>query len=266
MHMHLRPHARTAQVKDSELNFAVLSQLLCHPKAVLARFPFPLLPTPHAADPHECASDSALEWCDRLAKLLPGGWEYRETLPPTHKAPGADGGGEEDGEGADGDVPTATPGLIELLLWAVLDGRDRLAECLWRECEEPLRYALMTSQLYAHLASQEASGRKCPLAEKYEQWAVATLAECTEAVGMSLVEGHTARWQMCCLDLALQGESRHLVAHEYCQSIIAQRWYSHSHSSAHPRTPAHSLMHARTHARLIVAAVTCVCVCVCVCV
>ena len=46
MHMHLRPHARTAQVKDSELNFAVLSQLLCHPKAVLARFPFPLLPTP----------------------------------------------------------------------------------------------------------------------------------------------------------------------------------------------------------------------------
>jgi len=190
---------------------------------------------PHAADAHEGAPDSTLEWCDRLARLLPAGWEYRETLPPTRKAAaaadGADGGADEDGEdeeGAEGDVPTATPGLIELLLWAVLDGRERLAECLWRECEEPLRYALMTSQLYAHLASLEASGRRCPLAERYEQWAVATLAQCTEAVGMSLVEGRTSRWHMCCLDLALQGESRHLVAHEYCQSIIAQRWCQHA--------------------------------------
>ena len=177
---------------------------------------------PHAADAHEGAPDSTLEWCDRLARLLPAGWEYRETLPPTRKAAADEDG--EDEEGAEGDVPTATPGLIELLLWAVLDGRDRLADCLWRECEEPLRYALMTSQLYAHLASLEASGRRCPLAERYEQWAVATLAQCTEAVGMSLVEGRTSRWHMCCLDLALQGESRHLVAHEYCQSIIAQRW------------------------------------------
>ena len=51
--MHLMPHARTSQVKDAELNFAVLSQLLGHPKAILAKFPFPLLPMPNQADQHE---------------------------------------------------------------------------------------------------------------------------------------------------------------------------------------------------------------------
>ena len=103
------------------------------------------------------------------------------------------------------------------------------ADCLWRECEEPLRYALMTSQLYSHLAQRELGSlqkqqEQQELSERYERWAVAVLSACTESVGMSLVEGQTERWHMALLDLALAGESRDFIAHQFCQSIIAQRW------------------------------------------
>ena len=83
-------------------------------------------------------------------------------------------------------------GLIELLLWAILDCRHDLAVCLWKRSENPLRYALLASQLYARLAEQttdlleqaEGEGR----AAQFESWGVQMLSECSPTMAIALLE------------------------------------------------------------------------------
>ena len=50
------------------------------------------------------------------------------------------------------------------------------------------------------------------------------LSECSEAVATPLLEGHTERWDLPILDLAIKGVSKAFVAHEHCQELIGRRW------------------------------------------
>ena len=93
-------------------------------------FAFATLHIPNSAAPDHSESTD-LAWRERLASRCPVAWA------------------------SDGFVDDASPlGLIELLLWAILDGRHELAVCMWKRSENPLRYSLYASQLYAMLAEQ----------------------------------------------------------------------------------------------------------------
>ena len=145
--------------------------------------------------------------CAALFSRLPcDTWDWEEAEP--------------DGGGAGGRL-----GMLELLLWAVLAERNRLAKLLWQHTEEPIRYALLVSQLYAHLAQREktqsAQREKLALSGTYEGWAVAMLGSCREEVAIELLEDDfEGRWPNQLLDLAIAGGSKRFVAHEYCEELL----------------------------------------------
>ena len=229
-------HAITV-VKDAELATEMVTLLLRHSRMRLEHFNFTQLPLVGGDQVGE-AYDSNMQWAEVLAELMPSTWEFSNTLG---------GGDKDDDKDADegpslshqasssssngasgGDGEFVGPGMLELMLWAVLDGRDRLAETLWRECDEPCRYALLVSQLYSKLSKQaktsQAEEALIEMSSRFEAWAVGMLSECPQSAAAALIEGHTARWHMSLLQLALSGHSKHFIAHEHCQSIIKQRW------------------------------------------
>ena len=141
-------------------------------------------------------------------------------------------------------------GMLELLLWAVLTERDRLAKLLWQHTEEPIRYALLVSQLYSHLAKKEktqlAHRQKLELSERYEEWAVAMLTSCREEVALELLEDDfEGRWPNRLLELAISGSSKRFVAHEYCEELLDRRWRGDTLDSTAVMPPSATLHHVR---------------------
>ena len=53
---------------------------------------------------------------------------------------------------------------------------------------------------------------------------VQMLAECRAATAVMLLEGHTVRWDVPVMDLAIAGSSKAFVAKEHCQVLIDRRW------------------------------------------
>ena len=45
---------------------------------------------------------------------------------------------------------------------------------------------------------------------------MAMLTECREVTAIALLEGHTDRWTVPAMDLAISGASKAFVAHEHC--------------------------------------------------
>ena len=50
------------------------------------------------------------------------------------------------------------------------------------------------------------------------------LTECREVTAIALLEGHTDRWAVPAMDLAISGASKAFVAHEHCQQLIDRRY------------------------------------------
>lgn len=173
----------------------------------LQHFPFQVLPIP--PDPRDPNAFSRLgnssmkrestddAWRTRLASRFPSSWS-----------------------GA-GFTPEHPLGLIELLLWSILDGRHELALLLWKRSDSPLRFTLLCAQMYAELAEISNDGHEKQAhearADQFEQFGVQMLSECREATAVLLLEGHTERWEVPVMDLAISGGSKAFVAHEHCQ-------------------------------------------------
>ena len=207
---HVLHHVAT-EVADSEFDEDLVRLLLEQPHLDLGQFPFMLLSYSGWAD--EQMSDNT-DWVAGLWRALPiAKWEWD-----------TEGFVEKLRMGVGGRL-----GLLELLLWATLVGRDRLARLLWQHSEEPIRYALLVSQLYDHIASQEKTqsshADKMGLRAQYEEWAVQLLAACREEVAIELLEDDfEGRWPTRLLELAICGGSKRFVAHEYCEELIDRRW------------------------------------------
>ena len=286
-------HAITV-VKDAELATEMVSLLVRHSRMRLEDFAFTLLPLVGGEQVGETYENN-LQWTEVLAELVPSAWEFSETLGGADKDDDDNDSDDDDsgrGSGSGpslshqpsssssagnsgGDVGFIGPGMLELLLWAVLDGRHRLAETLWQECDEPCRYALLVSQLYKKLSKQAKTSqvypthahtprlasprlasprlasprlsptnspslslvppRQRPLpisphqdeeahieaSTKFEAWAVGMLGECPQSAAAALIEGHTARWHMSLLQLALSGHSKHFIAHEQYAALTS---------------------------------------------
>tara|TARA_B110001452_G_scaffold136071_1_gene113092 strand:+ start:97 stop:438 length:342 start_codon:yes stop_codon:yes gene_type:complete len=56
---------------------------------------------------------------------------------------------------------------------------------------------------------------------KFEAWAVGMLGECPQSAAAALIEGHTARWHMSLLQLALSGHSKRFIAHEQYAALTS---------------------------------------------
>ena len=77
------------------------------------------------------------------------------------------------------------PTWLDLMMWAVLIGEDRLARLLWRKTDEPMRAAIMGARVANkiaaelgpdHLKYEELKKQ----AQQYEQWAIDVLDEIKE--------------------------------------------------------------------------------------
>ena len=204
--VHALQHAAT-QVDDSSFDEELVRMLLEHSALQLDHFPFTLLPL------ENYAVNNNVQWQSRLWKFLPTvGWAWDE--PKGERL-----------------------GMLELLLWVILEGRDRLARLLWQHTEEPIRTALLASQLYSHLSAKEKTARSRMHREaeslKYEDWAVQMLSLCREDVAIELLEDDFGgRWPNSLLELAIRGGSKRFVAHDYCGELIERRWFGHTLSSA----------------------------------
>ncbi|KAL1522794.1 hypothetical protein AB1Y20_017766 [Prymnesium parvum] len=205
-------HHTVTELKDADFDEDLVSLLLEQPHMQLEYFPFTLLVL---FDDHPMGSNTR-DWVQNLKGYLPlASWNL-DSEEYIHRPCLGTG---------------SRPGVLELLLWAVLAGRDRLAKVLWQHTEEPIRYALLVSQLYAHMATKEKtqSGQREKLirSAEFEEWSVAMLTSCREDVAIALLEDDfEGRWPSRLLELAISGGSKRFIAHEYCEELLdrRQRW------------------------------------------
>ena len=138
------------------------------------------------------------------------------------------------------------PTWLDLMMWAVLIGEDRLARLLWRKTDEPMRAAIMGARVANkiaaelgpdHLKYEELKKQ----AQQYEQWAIDVLDEIKEddmAIALLTVVpkkhvtdesgksgGKTLlMWKDSVMDLACAGDDpcRAFVARSNCQMLLTK--------------------------------------------
>ena len=80
------------------------------------------------------------------------------------------------------------PTWFDLLMWAVCAGERRIARSLWRECEQPLRAAILAARVARRL-SHDGHGRSARRfaedADAYEELATGLLGTAVRARGRS---------------------------------------------------------------------------------
>ncbi|XP_064098313.1 transient receptor potential cation channel subfamily M member 7-like [Macrobrachium nipponense] len=123
---------------------------------------------------------------------------------------------------------------LELLLFAVLSRRGKLALYLWNKCKNPLSAAIVATCLYQSLADslrvEETNLRKVYLSMKdaFEKLAVELLDICFEedrTKSLQLVEQVCPRWgNLHLMDLALIARDMRLISSVCCQESVTERW------------------------------------------
>ena len=123
----------------------------------------------------------------------------------------------------------------ELVIWAVLLRRQKLALLLCSQGEEMLAKSLIASKLYRSLAEQIEDDANSELIEvlkhngkEFSKLAVELLDHCRrldEVMSQQLLTYELSNFSnKTCLSLAAYGENKHLVAHVCCQNLLDMLW------------------------------------------
>ena len=161
------------------------------------------------------------------------------------------------------------PTWIDLMMWAVVVGEDRLARLLWRKTDQPMRAAIMGAQMANKIAERLGQDHlkyndAIEQAATYEQWAIDVLDRIGDpdlAVALLTVvpkkrvadesgktEGKTVYlWKDSVMDQACMGHApcRAFVARTNCQNLLTKFFngdYSSSKVKISPSTTTMMLM------------------------
>ena len=160
-------------------------------------FPFVLLPLPREVAGRHISCES--EWVDALCELLPDHLRPELSWRAQHSRSSPGGFG-----------------VVELLLWAVLSYRDRLARALWKEASDAMRAALLASQTYLDLSererTQKGAAAKLADAERFEQLAVGMLDLLSPHGAAQLLQGCSLTCPTPLLDLAIEEPTKRFAS------------------------------------------------------
>ena len=120
----------------------------------------------------------------------------------------------------------------DVFYWAVLMSDERLVQVLWRHVDEPIRMALVASQMSSQLAAiaRFDSVRFANLAHKYEGWACGVLSQCDNELEARwllqkpfnvMVPGRTGGTL---ITLAIRTNRKAFIAHTHAQSLLDAWW------------------------------------------
>ncbi|CAB3409681.1 unnamed protein product [Caenorhabditis bovis] len=124
----------------------------------------------------------------------------------------------------------------ELLIWAVLTKRQKLAKLMWRHGEEQMAKALVTCRLYlsmsetASLATGEIGMSQdfTEYSQEFSELAVEVLEYCTKHsrdMTFRLLTCELNNWGgETCLSLAANNGHRKFLAHPTCQMLLSDLW------------------------------------------
>ncbi|KAL1515620.1 hypothetical protein AB1Y20_002239 [Prymnesium parvum] len=128
------------------------------------------------------------------------------------------------------------PEWIDLMMWAVLNGRTVLARPLFEKTEEPLRAALMASRYCQRRALLESHPVEkdgwMEQAGTYEEWAMGVLDAVTDSSDavqlLTMIPRKRGRpmWPRSVMDSATSDEfpCQRFVAHKHCQKVLDDYW------------------------------------------
>ena len=147
------------------------------------------------------------------------------------------------------------PSWTDLMLWAVLTNEAKLVKPLWARSRDPLRAALLASQLCArlsalpHLRSEQPDLQR--QSQLYEDWALALLDSIDDSetalpllAMVPRIESGLPLWERSCLDTAADLEGSQLpcmrfVAHRHSQFLL-EAFFSGDYPTSQARIPLHA--------------------------
>uniref|UniRef100_A0A1I7UCV7 LSDAT_euk domain-containing protein n=1 Tax=Caenorhabditis tropicalis TaxID=1561998 RepID=A0A1I7UCV7_9PELO len=124
----------------------------------------------------------------------------------------------------------------DLMLWAVLTKRQKMAKLMWTHGEEGMAKALVASRLYVSLAKTASlatgeigmSQDFTEFSEEFSQLAVEVLEYCTKHSRdqtLRLLTCELTNWgDETCLSLAANNGHRKFLAHPCCQMLLSDLW------------------------------------------
>jgi len=112
--------------------------------------------------------------------------------------------------------------ITDLLFWAVLAGRTKLAEVLWLHDPYPIHSALMSSTLCHSVARNIKTYKEC--GDLFEEKAIGVLSQFSgyREAKSALLEGWSFLEQYSCnpMRIAVENDLKQFASHEYCQDFM----------------------------------------------
>ncbi|CAD5209766.1 unnamed protein product [Bursaphelenchus xylophilus] len=144
---------------------------------------------------------------------------------------------DEDVESSKNGTPDFEYPFSDLVVWAVLTRRHKMALCMWEHGEEALAKSLVACRLYKSLA-KEASEDFLDLdiveelrsnAEEFRELSVSLLDHCyknDEMRTLELLTYEMSNWgRETSLTLAVMVNNKQFIAHPCCQALLADLWH-----------------------------------------
>ncbi|KAM9254380.1 transient receptor potential cation channel subfamily M member 2 isoform 1-T1 [Dugong dugon] len=121
----------------------------------------------------------------------------------------------------------------DLLIWAIIQNRQELAEIIWAQSQDCIMAALACSKLLKELSKEEedtdSSEDMLALADEYELRAIGVFTECyrkdEERAQKLLIRVSEAWGKTTCLKLALEAKDMKFVSHGGVQAFLTKVWW-----------------------------------------
>ncbi|XP_007945494.1 transient receptor potential cation channel subfamily M member 2 [Orycteropus afer afer] len=121
----------------------------------------------------------------------------------------------------------------DLLIWAVIQNRQKLAEIIWAQSQDCIAAALACSKLLKEMSKEEedtdCSEEMLALADEYELRAIGVFTECyrkdEERAQKLLIRVSEAWGKTTCLQLALEAKDMKFVSHGGVQAFLTKVWW-----------------------------------------
>jgi len=129
------------------------------------------------------------------------------------------------------------PTWTDLMMWAAIIGRQDLARLFWGQSPQPLRDALMASQMCRKIAVEKADADELPLREAataYENWAIGLMDQIADRKdAVRILCSRNDGWNYSAIELAIFGNEGlddqenclNFVAHRHCQHVLENYLY-----------------------------------------
>ncbi|XP_023594837.1 transient receptor potential cation channel subfamily M member 2 isoform X2 [Trichechus manatus latirostris] len=132
-----------------------------------------------------------------------------------------------------GHVTFTVDPVRDLLIWAIIQNRQELAEIIWAQSQDCIMAALACSKLLKELSKEEedtdSSEEMLALADEYELRAIGVFTECyrkdEERAQKLLIRVSEAWGKTTCLKLALEAKHMKFVSHGGVQAFLTKVWW-----------------------------------------